>query len=55
MLTTVVIDVAADAINGLGSLTLESIGGPTHCKDNGCGCDCGSSVRRFLDTSRATG
>lgn len=30
VLTTVVIEVAAEAINGLGSLALESTGGPTH-------------------------
>lgn len=51
MLTTVVMDVAAEAISGLGSLTLERTGGPTDCKDNGCG----SSVLRFLQTSNETG
>lgn len=30
VLTTVVIEVAAEAINGLGSLALDSTGGPTH-------------------------
>lgn len=51
VLTTVVIEVAAEAINGLGSLTLERTGGPTHCNDSGCG----SSVLRFLQTSSETG
>ena len=51
VLTTVVIDVAAEAISGLGSLTLDRTGGPTHCRDNGSG----SSVLRFLQTSRDTG
>lgn len=52
VLTTVVIEVAAEAINGLGSLTLDSTGGPTHCSERGCS---GSSVLRFLHTSRETG
>lgn len=34
-LTTVEIVVAAEAINGLGSLTLERTDGPTHCNESG--------------------
>lgn len=46
-----VIEVAAEAIKGLGSLTRDRTGGPTHCKGSGCS----SSVLRFLQTSRDTG
>lgn len=41
VLTTVVIDVAAEAMSGLGSLTLESTGEPAEfCTVNAVGCCC---------------
>lgn len=45
-------EVAAEAIRGVGSVSLErTAGGPTHWRDNN---GCGSSSLRFLQISRDT-